>query len=70
MAHSNANDCQASESCTDRACEGHRFDLYSAMIGLADDWWTSLPSEPLRHRQTMSDAFMAVARLAAAEVFE
>lgn len=60
----------AVQSCTDPDCPDHRFDLYSALLGVADAWFDSLPSEPLRHRSTMSDAFLAVAALAAAEVFE
>ena len=48
----------------------HRFDLYGAMVNLADAWSDSLPGGPLRLPSSMSDAFLAVARLAAAEVFE
>lgn len=46
-----------------------RFDIYSALVGVADAWFESLPMEPLRHRSDLEAAFTHIARLAAAEVF-
>lgn len=63
------NACQASESCTEPHCPEHRFDLYAALVGVADAWVDSLPQEPLNRRRDVEAAFHAVARLAAAEVF-
>jgi hypothetical protein len=61
--------CSAVHSCTDPNCGHHRFDLYAALIGVADAWIDSLPQEPLSRRPDLEAAFHAVARLAAAEVF-
>lgn len=57
------------ESCTDRECSEHRFDVYAALLGVADAWHDSLPSEPLTRRDDLETAFTAIARLAAREVF-
>lgn len=65
MTDDNHSTCQASESCTDPACDWHRFDLYAAMIGVADAWADSLGSVDTA---VARKAFLAVAELAAVEV--
>lgn len=65
MTDSTHSACQATESCTDPACQTHRFDLYSAMVGVADAWMLTLG---MHEADTARRAFMAVAELAASEV--
>lgn len=65
MQNDNPTPCQASESCTDRECHYHRFDLYSAMVGVADAWLMTLG---MHEPETARKAFLAVADLAASEV--
>lgn len=65
MTDDNHSTCQASESCPDAACDWHRFDLYAALVGVADAWMGSLETaDPTTTRR----AFLAVAELAAVEV--
>lgn len=69
MADDTPTPCTATHSCTDQTCPEHRFDLYAALVGVADAWYESLPQEPLNRRSDVIAAFDAVAKLAAAEVF-
>lgn len=58
----------AAQSCTDPSCHHHRFDLYAALVGVADAWHDSLPQEAANRPRDLEVAFVAVARLAAVEV--
>ena len=62
------SDNTAIQACTDPACELHRFDIYSALIGVADAWLDSLPDLDRRDPGVTAKAFVLIAQLAADEV--